>query len=114
MPQLREQVAERLKADGLENVAALEFECIVPIAEMELNGFYLDESRWREQLEKVKIAQAKAADELQDLLSSGVAQASLFGRAEINLDSQAAGHRRARQFRRSGARRRREDGSFSR
>ena len=88
MPQLREQVADRLKADGLENVAALEFECVVPIAEMELNGFYLDEARWREQLEKVKIAQAKAADELQDLLSSGVAQASLFGRAEINLDSQ--------------------------
>lgn len=86
---LREKLAERLKADELEKVATLEFECVMPIAEMELNGFYLDESRWREQLEKVKIAQAKAADELQDMLSAGVAQASLFGRAEINLDSQA-------------------------
>jgi DNA polymerase-1 len=56
---------------------------------MELNGFYLDEGRWREQLEKVRIAQARAADELQEMLSAGVAQASLFGRAEINLDSQA-------------------------
>lgn len=89
MPQLREKVAERLKNDELEQVAELEFECVMPISEMELNGFYLDESRWREQLEKVKIAQVKAADELQDLLSSGVAQASLFGRSEINLDSQA-------------------------
>ena len=85
---LREQIDERLKNDELKRVADLEFECVMPIAEMELNGFYLDEGRWREQLDRVKVAQAKAADELQDLLSAGVAQASLFGRAEINLDSQ--------------------------
>jgi DNA polymerase-1 len=60
----------------------------MPIAEMELNGFYLDEGRWREQLDRVRVAQEKAADELQDMLSAGVAQATLFGRAEINLDSQ--------------------------
>ena len=62
----------------------------------------------------MKIAQAKAADELQDMLSAGVAQASLFGRAEINLDSQAAGHRRLAEPRRSGSRQRRADGSCSR
>jgi DNA polymerase-1 len=88
MTQLRDQLAERLKSDDLERVAALEFDCLMPISEMELNGVHLDQSRWREQLERVKIAQVKAADELQDLLSAGVAQASLFGRAEINLDSQ--------------------------
>jgi len=85
---LREQMAARLKADELEKAAELEFECVIPIAEMELNGFYLDEPRWREQLEKVKMAQVKAADELQEMLSAGVAQASLFGRSELNLDSQ--------------------------
>ena len=85
---LREQMVERLRNDDLLRAAQLEFDCILPIAEMELNGFYLDESRWREQLDRVKLAQAKAADELQDLLSAGVAQATLFGRAEINLDSQ--------------------------
>ena len=88
MVPLREQIAERLKNDDLEQVANLEFECVMPIAEMELNGFYLDEARWREQLDRVTVAQAKAADELQDMLSAGVAQATLFGRAEINLDSQ--------------------------
>jgi len=88
MVQLREKMDERLELDGLTRVSRLEFECVMPIAELELNGCYLDEGRWREQLEKVKIAQAKAADELQDMLSAGVAQASLFGRAEINLDSQ--------------------------
>lgn len=88
MLQLRDTMAERLKTDELESVAELEFQCVVPIAAMELNGFYLQEGRWREQLEAVKVAQAKAADELQDMLSAGVAQATLFGRAEINLDSQ--------------------------
>ena len=88
MVPLREQVFERLKNDDLLRAARLEFDCVVPIAEMELSGFYLDEARWREQLDRVKVAQEKAADELQDMLSAGVAQATLFGRAEINLDSQ--------------------------
>ena len=88
MVPLREQVFERLKNDDLIRAARLEFDCVVPIAEMELSGFYLDQARWREQLDRVKVAQEKAADELQDMLSAGVAQATLFGRAEINLDSQ--------------------------
>jgi DNA polymerase I-like protein with 3'-5' exonuclease and polymerase domains len=85
---LREKIVERLKQDDLVRVAKLEFDCVMPIAAMELNGFYLDEARWREQLEKVKKEQSKVALELQQMLSAGVAQASLFGVAEINLDSQ--------------------------
>lgn len=86
---LREKVWEKLKADELDKTAKLEFECVMPVAAMEQNGFHLDRGRWLEQLGKVKKMQAKLADELQDMLSAGVAQASLFGRAEINLDSQA-------------------------
>ena len=89
MPEVREKLDERIRESGLEQVLALENECVMPLAEMELNGFYLDQPRWREKLDLVRVSQAKAADELQDLLSAGVAQASLFGRAEINLDSQA-------------------------
>ena len=89
MPEVRQKLDERIAADGLERVLKLENECVMPIAEMELNGFYLDKGRWREQLDKMTVAQAKFADELQDMLSAGVAQASLFGRSEINLDSQA-------------------------
>lgn len=88
MVPLHDQVAERLKIDGLTDVAALEFDCVMPIAEMELNGILMDRERWLEQLTKVRGLQAKAADELQELLSAGVAQATLFGRPEINLDSQ--------------------------
>lgn len=88
MPEVREKLEERIVSDGLTEVLKLENECVLPVAEMELNGFYLDEVRWREQLETVTNIQQKTADELQDLLSAGVAQASLFGRSEINLDSQ--------------------------
>jgi DNA polymerase I len=88
MVALREKIVERLVRDELVKVAKLEFDCVMPVAAMELNGFYLDEARWREQLEKVKKEQAVVALELQQMLSAGVAQASLFGVAEINLDSQ--------------------------
>ena len=86
---LREKMVERLKQDDLVKIAKIEFDCVMPIAAMELNGFYLDEKCWREILEKVKIEQEKVAAELQQMLSAGVAQASLFGVTEINLDSQA-------------------------
>ncbi len=89
MPEVRAKLDERIATDELKRVLKLENECVVPIAEMELNGIYLDTGRWREQLDKMKTAQAKFGDELQDMLSAGVAQASLFGRPEINLDSQA-------------------------
>jgi DNA polymerase I len=88
MNEVRAKLDERIAADGLNNVLRLENECVMPIAEMELNGFYLDEPLWRKQLERVAAAQARYADELQDMLSAGVAQASLFGRPMINLDSQ--------------------------
>ena len=48
-----QKLDERIAVDGLEEVLELENECVMPIAEMELNGFYLDEERWREQLDKV-------------------------------------------------------------
>ncbi len=85
---LREKIVEKLQADGLIKVAKLEFDCVVPIAAMELNGFYLDEKLWRNQIENVKVQQEKVAIELQGMLAAGVAQASLFGVTEINLDSQ--------------------------
>jgi DNA polymerase-1 len=88
MPEVRAKLDEAIVTHGLADVLALENECVMPIAEMELNGFYLDKERWSEQLGKVTKQQAVFADELQDMLSAGVAQASLFGRAEINLDSQ--------------------------
>ncbi|MGB7925843.1 MAG: DNA polymerase [Pyrinomonadaceae bacterium] len=87
---LREKQIERLKADALLRCAALEFECVLPVAAIELSGIYLDQHRWREQLVSVEKERAKLAHELQEMLSEESMQGSLFGpptRDEVNLDS---------------------------
>jgi DNA polymerase-1 len=86
---LREKMVEQLKKDSLVKCAQLEFECVMPMAHLELAGIFLDAARWREQLEIVKKKREQIADELQEMLAEGALQASLFGRAEINLDSHA-------------------------
>ncbi len=87
MPEVFAKLEERIVGDELVRALALENDCVIPVAAMELNGFYLDESRWREQLEKEKKIQQRTGDELQTMLAGGVAQASLFGGTQINLDS---------------------------
>ena len=90
LPPLREKLIEKLKADALLRVAQLEFECVLPVAALELAGIYLDKGRWREQLAVVEKKRAELAEELQSLLAEESAQGSLFGgptRLDINLDS---------------------------
>ncbi len=86
---LREKLVEQLKANALRRCAQLEFECVTPVAALELAGLFLDEARWREQLSVVEKRRAELAAELQDILSEESAQQSFFGpsRVEINLDS---------------------------
>ena len=87
---LREKLIERIKSLDLVRCAQLEFECVMPVVDLELAGFYVDRQRWLEQLAVVEKKRAELANELQEMLGEGVAQASLFGppRANINLDSQ--------------------------
>src|SRR5437016_76737 len=87
---LRDKLIERIKALDLVRCAQLEFECVTPVVDMELAGFFMDKQRWLEQLAIVEEKRAELANELQEMLAEGVAQASLFGppRANINLDSQ--------------------------
>lgn len=86
---LREKMIERLKAEDLVRCAQLEFECVLPVATLELNGIYLDPVRWREQLSVVEKQRAQLAEELQEMLAEESAQGSFFGpqRADINIDS---------------------------
>src|SRR5213080_3171708 len=87
---LREKLIDRIKSLGLIQCAQLEFECVMPVVDLELTGFYMNKQRWLEQLAIVEERRAELANELQEMLGEGVAQASLFGpaRANINLDSQ--------------------------
>src|SRR2546430_6402018 len=87
---LREKLIERIRALDLVQCAQLEFECVMPVVDIELTGFYMDRHRWLEQLNIVGERRAELANDLQEMLGEGVAQASLFGpsRANINLASQ--------------------------
>src|SRR5260370_5712274 len=87
---LRDRLIEEIKSLDLIRCAQLEFECVMPVVDLELTGFYMDKRRWLEQLAIVETTRAELANELQEMLGEGVAQASLFGpsRANINLDSQ--------------------------
>ena len=86
---LREKMIERLKAEDLVRCAQLEFECVLPLAAIELSGIYLDKERWREQLAIVEKKRATLAEELQEMLAEESAQGSFFGpqRVDINIDS---------------------------
>jgi DNA polymerase-1 len=87
---LRDRLIERIKSLDLIQCAQLEFECVMPVVDIELTGFFMNKERWLEQLAVVEKRRAELANELQEMLGEGVAQASLFGpsRANINLDSQ--------------------------
>ncbi len=86
---LRERLIERLKADQLGRVAQLEFECVVPIACVELAGVYLNAACWREQIAIVQKKRTILAEDLQAMLAVGATQGLLFAdaRVDINLDS---------------------------
>jgi DNA polymerase-1 len=87
---LREKLRDRLLSESLKDVAQLEFECVMTVADIELAGFYMHKDRWLEQLAIVEKRRGQLADELQDVLAEESSQGTLFGgpqRDEINLDS---------------------------
>ena len=88
---LREKLIERLKSESLVKVAQLEFECVMPVVDIELAGFYMQKDRWLEQLSIVEKRRIELAEQLQQVLAEESSQGSLFGgpqREDINLDSQ--------------------------
>ena len=88
---LREKLIERLKAESLVKVAQLEFECVMPVVDLELAGFFMHKDRWLEQLGMVEKRREELAEQLQSVLAEESSQGSLFGgpqREDINLDSQ--------------------------
>src|SRR5262245_48082675 len=87
---LREKLIERLKSESLVKVAQLEFECVMPVVDIELAGFYMHKERWLEQLSIVEKRRVELAEQLQQVLAEESSQGSLFGgpqREDINLDS---------------------------
>ncbi len=86
---LHDRMQYRLEELGLEEAAKLEFECVLPITDMELTGMPLDAECWRKLVANVERAHKILSDELKGELASGVQQLSLFDEVSINLDSPA-------------------------
>jgi DNA polymerase-1 len=86
---LRLKLVEQLRANALTRTAQLEFECVVPLAALELNGVHLEQDCWRAKLKEIERQRNELHELLQDELAEEPAQQSLFGpaRADINLDS---------------------------
>ncbi|HWS55306.1 MAG TPA: DNA polymerase [Pyrinomonadaceae bacterium] len=86
---LREKLVGQLRANALGRCAQLEFECVVPLAALELDGVHLDEPCWRAKLKEIERQRNELHEQLQEELAEEPAQQSLFGpvRADINLDS---------------------------
>jgi DNA polymerase I-like protein with 3'-5' exonuclease and polymerase domains len=86
---LRLKLIEALRAAALTRTAQLEFECVTPLAALELAGVYLDQPCWRAKLKEIEKQRNELHELLQDALAEEPAQQSLFGpaRGDINLDS---------------------------
>ncbi len=60
---LRDRLIERIKSLDLVRCAQLEFECVMPVVDLELAGFYVDKQRWLEQLAVVEEKRGELANE---------------------------------------------------
>jgi DNA polymerase I-like protein with 3'-5' exonuclease and polymerase domains len=87
LPEIYNQQLAEIERYGLERVCKLEFECVAPVAQMELNGIKLDDVKWMQLSEKVKEERARVAAELSKRLSVTTPQQTLFGVEPINLSS---------------------------
>ena len=85
---LRDALAEKLAESGLEEAAKLEFDCVLPLAAMELAGMAINADCWRGLVSGVERVHEALSAELKRELAAGIPQLSLFDEPpNINLDS---------------------------
>lgn len=88
---LYEAQIKRLEEESLQSIADLEFDALVPIAEMELAGLRVDVAHWNSIIEEHKQQRDQLEREALELLQVGQSDNTLFvdsGRAKFNLNSQ--------------------------
>lgn len=88
LPALRDSLKPKLAKEGLNQVALIEFDAILPEAAIELNGFYLDQENWLKLAKENKIKKEELRRELIGKLPAPKAQLALLGfEPDFNLDS---------------------------
>ena len=85
---LRDELALKLEELHMQDAAKVEFDCVLPIAAMELAGVAIDADCWRKLVSDVMRAHDILSKELKQELSAGIPQLTLFDEPpNINLDS---------------------------
>ena len=84
---LRERLVRKLHDLNLVACAKLEFDCVLPVAAMELAGVSIDQECWRKLVADLERAHTLLSSELKQELAAGIPQLTLFGEPDINLDS---------------------------
>lgn len=83
------QMKWELEKLELADVAKLEFDAVIPISEMELEGVLVDVVKWREIIKDHEVKRDQLQKETLELLGSNATQKTLFGDVQqINLNSQ--------------------------
>ena len=84
---LRAALVEHIRNLGLIEVAKLEFDCAPVVARMENAGIHVDRDRWLSLCDVTERAHKIIRDKLARDFAAVMPQLTLFGEAEINLDS---------------------------
>jgi DNA polymerase-1 len=77
----------KVEREGLEEVCQLEFDFLVPLAEMELNGILLDTDHWKLIMKDTEKDMIEAGQAIKHILNESQDQSTLFGVSTINIDS---------------------------
>lgn len=89
LPLIKDLQEFKLKKENLEDVVQLEFDFLIPLCEMELNGIKIDTDKWRTIMGDVEVGRDKTKVVIQDILSQTESQNTLFGMSLLNVDSNA-------------------------
>lgn len=84
---IRESQRKRVYEENLERVARLECNFVPCVADLELNGFYLDEEEWTVRTLQQKERADKLREQFLELVTPHVQVIDLFGEPVINVDS---------------------------
>lgn len=87
LPLIKDLQEFKLKKEELEKVAKLEFDFLIPLCEMELNGIKINVDKWRTIMDDVRKERDATRILIHDILSKTEDQSTLFGVSLLNIDS---------------------------
>jgi DNA polymerase-1 len=80
---LRKALVEHFLQYGLVEIAQIEFECVISVAQMEYYGIQLDRREWRRLTGKIEADKKAALNNLHEFSGRPMVQMSLFGEDQV-------------------------------